>query len=127
MARMLWPAAMPREISSRSTKLSTLEERRLMVGAIPPLASSTRRTAEPPRPRARPIPRTDSPALYMRHSSAHPEPVNSRRGPPLIRHLLAFRLHPGRFADRLSPPLLCLRYVLLPMSPERTQEKNGRP
>src|SRR5262249_61424739 len=106
MARMLWPAAMPGEISPRTTNLSPLEERRLMVGAIPPLASSTRRTAEPPRPRARPIPRTDSPALYMRHSSAHPESVNSRRRPPLMRHLLGVRFQPRRLHDRFKPPTL---------------------
>ena len=91
-----------------------------MVGAIPPVDSSTRRTAELPRPRARPIPRIDSPALYMRQSSAHWESLNNRRRPPLMRHLLVVRLQPRCFADRLRPPNPCLRNVLLPMSPERT-------
>src|SRR5215469_17985694 len=108
MSRLLGPAAMPREISSRSTELSTLEERRLMVGVIPPVDSSTPRTAEPPRPRARPIPRIDSPALYMRQSSAHCESVNNRRRPPFMRHPLVVRLQPRCFADRLRPPYLYL-------------------
>src|SRR5215469_3388831 len=116
MSRLLGPAAMPREISSRSTELSTLEERRLMVGVIPPVDSSTPRTAEPPRPRGRPIPRIDSPALYMRLSSVHWESVNNRRRPPLMRHLLVVRLQPRCFADRLRPPNPCVRYELSPMS-----------
>src|ERR1700724_2188129 len=106
MARMPWPAAMPREISSRSTKLSTLGERRLMGGEIPPLDPSPRRTAELPRSSALPMPRIDSPALYMRQSSAHWESVNNRRRPPLMHHPLFVRLQPGCFADRLRPPTL---------------------
>jgi hypothetical protein len=52
----------------------------------------------------------DSPALYMRQSSAHWESVNNLRRPPLMRHPLFVRLQPGCFADRLTA------YA---MSPER--------
>src|SRR6202023_3521791 len=124
MARMPWPAAMPREISSRSTKLSTLGERRLMGGEIPPLDPSPRRTAELPRSSALPMPKIDSPALYMRQSSAHWESVNNRRRPPLMHHPLFVRLQPGCFADRLRPPTLLERMdfpaVRAPEFPDRT-------
>jgi len=42
MARNVQPAAIPREISSHSLKLSTLEERLRRAGAMPPSVCSTR-------------------------------------------------------------------------------------
>ena len=53
---------------------------------------------------ALPMPRIDSPVLYMRQSSAQWESVNNRRRPPLMHHPLFVRLQPGCFADRLRPP-----------------------
>ena len=78
MPRTVSPAAMPREISSRSARLSTLAERRRTAGAIPPVALTTRCTAVSWRPRTCAMPRTDSPALYLRQISAHWASVNVR-------------------------------------------------
>ena len=96
---------------------------------LPPVDSSTRRTAELPRSSALPMPRIDSPALYMRQSSAHWESVNNRRRPPLMHHPLFVRLQPGCFADRLRPPTLSgrtdCRMVQAPESPDRSSPNHN--
>jgi len=48
---------------------------------MPPVYCSSRRTVEATLPSARPIPSTDSSALYLRQSSAHWAVVNIRSRP----------------------------------------------
>src|SRR6266404_1196203 len=74
MARNVLPAAIPREISSRSLKLSTLGARLRCAGAIPPEACRTRYRFVVRWPSALAMPRTVSPALYRRQSSSRSQP-----------------------------------------------------
>ena len=68
--RMEAPAAMPREISSRSVRLSYLEDRQRTAGRMPPLADNTPCTDPACLPRALPISLSDCSDFHLCHHSA---------------------------------------------------------
>src|SRR5665213_567048 len=63
-------AAMPREISSRSARLSARRERQRAAGAIPPVEEITPCTDPACLPKARPISLKDCPFFHLLHNSA---------------------------------------------------------
>lgn len=64
------PAAIPREISSRSTRLSAHGARRRGIGAMPPRATTTLRMTALRRFSARPMARSVVPAFRLRQISS---------------------------------------------------------
>jgi hypothetical protein len=68
--RIVVPAAMPREISSRSVKVRASRERRRLAGAIPPLRATTPKIDAACLPKALPISLNDWPFFHRSHSSA---------------------------------------------------------
>jgi hypothetical protein len=60
----------PREISSRSPRLSTIGARRRSAGRMPPAGEITEKTEEDPRSNRRPIDFIDSPACQRSQISA---------------------------------------------------------
>jgi hypothetical protein len=70
LSRIDEPEAIPREMSSRSAKVSARTERRRAAGAIPPLGNNTQRMQLCGLPQARPISCNDSPAFHRLQTSA---------------------------------------------------------
>src|SRR5580704_7893894 len=70
MARSDWPEAIPREMSSRSAKVSTRGERRRAGGAIPPWRANRKWMTCLSLPSTRPIAFNDCPAFQRSHISA---------------------------------------------------------
>src|SRR5580704_19302400 len=106
MARNVSPAAIPREISSRSLELSTLGARLRCAGAIPPKACRTRYRFVVRWPSALAMPRTVSPALcrrarVLRVLSLEPlHPLQLRDAYPAV---LRLPVEVGRTADPMLP------------------------
>jgi hypothetical protein len=69
ISRIDKPAAIPREMSSRSDSVSVRGERRRGAGTIPPRCVNRNRIEPWPLPKARPISCNDSPAFQRRHIS----------------------------------------------------------
>jgi hypothetical protein len=72
------PAAIPRETSSRSMRLSVRGARRRGVGAIPPRATTTLRMTALRRFSARPMARSGVPLFHMRQISSFSESNTQR-------------------------------------------------
>jgi len=68
--RIVAPAAMPREISSRSLIVRASRERRRVAGAMPPLRTTTPKIEAACLPKALPISLNDWPFFHRSHSSA---------------------------------------------------------
>ncbi|SDP63811.1 hypothetical protein SAMN04488512_12429 [Sulfitobacter litoralis] len=64
-----WPALKPREISSRSDCVRDPGRRRLIAGAMPPLATTMVKTEAACLPKARPMSLSDSPFFQRVQSS----------------------------------------------------------
>src|SRR4029434_5116281 len=106
--RIDWPAAMPREISSRSSSLSAANALRRGAGAIPPWSTTIRST---PvlflRSSAREIAAALCPFLQRSHNSAFCSAVNLIRDVTIL-HLLSRKIR-RCCPDLLNPPADCRR------------------
>src|SRR5271169_6358069 len=112
ISRIDEPEAIPREMSSRSTAVSTSSERRRAGGTIPPCCDKKPWMELCGLPKARPIVCNDSPAFQRRHTSVRCATESSTYLPCVIHTTFEQKFHiRWCCVDPLrSPPLPEIEY-----------------
>src|SRR5579864_8908328 len=107
ISRMDQPEAIPREMSSRSARVSARRDRRRAMGAIPPRGNNKERMQLCSLPKARPISCSDCPAFHRLQTSHFSVAESPNRLPGLMsHHLRRADLHQWCCIDLSNAPRL---------------------